>query len=282
MDKTQFEFRQISDYGTSNPIVARLSIQTSQLCEPFQLEKNTKDAVLKIYGFDVQPKLLECFRIADWLRSELVRLDKEITKSGFDIQAGGGRAVTVPTVLSLESQSETFLYNAKASLREIVKIINLFYHTAFNSPRYDKVDNWASKELGENDELSQLIKQDHCLWIKDIIDRRNAVEHPTGKLGPMRIQNTQIARLDEGIKLIEPLWALGDGKFSSILQDMYVFINNFLEFAEDLLVLILKKQKCAVPVLFVEIPENKRDPEMPIRLRVTIDRSKVKFDKDHT
>jgi len=61
---------------------------------------------------------------------------------------------------------------------------------------------------------------------KDIIDRRNSVEHPNGKLGPMRIQNTQIACLDEGIKLIEPLWALGDGKFSSILQDMYVFINN--------------------------------------------------------
>lgn len=276
MDGTQFEFRQISDYGTSNPIVARLSIQTSQLCEPFLLDKDTKESVLKIYGFDVQPKLLECFRIADWLWSELVRLDKEIAKSGFDIQAGG-RAVTVPTVLRLESQAETFLYNAKASLRELVKIINLFYHTAFNSPRYDKVANWASKKLGENDDLSRLVNQDHRLWIKDIIDRRNAVEHPNGELGPMRIQNTQVTRTDEGIKLIEPSWALGDGKFSSIRQDMFVFIDNFLEFAEDLLVILLKRQKCTIPVLFVEIPEKERDPKMPIRLRVTIDPSKIKF-----
>ena len=30
--------------------MARLSIQTSQLCEPFLLDKDTKESVLKIYG----------------------------------------------------------------------------------------------------------------------------------------------------------------------------------------------------------------------------------------
>jgi hypothetical protein len=57
---------------------------------------------------------------------------------------------------------------------------------------------------------------------------------------------------------------------------MQVTIENLLNLSEDVLALCLRKAGSMLPLVFYEIPEESRDPECPIRLRVTLDREKLK------
>lgn len=272
------QLRKISDYGSSNPIVARLSVQTIRLCEPFSFEKEKRDAILQIYGFDVQFKLLECYRIREELVSEYRKLVEDIKNRGIQVQSHG-MMVTVPSILRLEARCDSFLHNAKASLRELVKIVNLFYGTTFNSPRFDQVAEWAAKEFGHTHELTVLVQQDHELWIQKVVTWRNALEHPGGNLEPLRVTNVELSKQKDGYVTVEPKWAYGTATASSIIQDMETVIQNTLLFAEDLLVVILKSQPSSLPLLFFEVPDDKRDPKMPIRLQVTLDQSKLGLGK---
>ena len=51
-----FEGRKVSDVGSSNPIVARLAIQTNQLLQAFPLAEENKQAIFAIYGVKVQER----------------------------------------------------------------------------------------------------------------------------------------------------------------------------------------------------------------------------------
>ena len=270
-----FEVRQISDIGTSNPIVARLSIQTSQLLECFFLDKVKKDAVFEVYGMQVKDRLVACFKIFKKIDNKLLEICHEISEKGIITQAGG-RAVLAPNILELNDMCENFLYQAKSALRDLCQIFNVFYCTQFNEARFDKVYNWAKDTFGEEDDLTKQIKIDNDSWIKKIVFMRNAVEHPGGYSGVLHIDNIRLIKVDGENKIISPSWYLNNGKPSSVVKDMSVYINNMLEFAEDILVLLLKKNKTEIPLIFVEIPVEQRQESCPVRLRVTLEPSFIK------
>jgi len=266
----QFQFRKISDYGTSNPIVARLSVQTVDLCRLFFLDEGTLQRVFDVYGFKLQPKLLECFRVREELIQELINIDKEMTKIGLQSRPCSSLA-TVPSVPRLQAICEGFLYNAKASLRELIAVINVFFPTDFNSPRFDKVVEWATEEFGKDHELTRMLTVDHDLWIQRLVTFRNAIEHPSGKLEELHVHDIELVPFGTGCKLGEPSWAYGSEPSTSIVGDMEVAIENILELAEDLLVVLLKTKFPKIPLRFVQIPVDQRDPKMPVRIRTQLE-----------
>jgi hypothetical protein len=71
--------------------------------------------------------------------------------------------------------------------------------------------------------------------------------------------------------IVEPSWNLNGAPATLIIGDMTTFINNLLTFCEEILILCLEKLDNKLPVKVVEIPENKRRPECPVRFRVTMD-----------
>ena len=78
---------------------------------------------------------------------------------------------------SLETKSKEFLYAAKNSLRDIALIFEPLFGKKFDGADFSKIRKWASVELGSEVPVTQLISADE-LWIKKIVDMRNAVEHP--------------------------------------------------------------------------------------------------------
>ena len=67
-----FEFKKCASHGTSNPIVARLSLQNLQILENCKVTKEVKDKVGGLYLESLMKKLLRCWEIEE-LVQEVIR-----------------------------------------------------------------------------------------------------------------------------------------------------------------------------------------------------------------
>lgn len=267
----KFHFQQISNYGTKNPIVARLCLQVKDIIQFFPLNETQKENVFRTMCMDVMPRIMTCYKINEEIGGEIIKCKEKINKDGSPTQSQG-RTLTIPSILNLNERVEKFLYNSKSALRDFIKIFNIIFNTNFKKEaRYDLVYEWAKGEFGENDNLTKPLKQNHDLWIQHIVRMRNAVEHPGGYAGHLHIHNFRITYINSKPLLVEPSWNLNGALATPIIGDMTTFINNLLTFCEEILILCLEKLDNKLPVKVVEIPENKRRPECPVRFRVTMD-----------
>jgi len=262
-----FQIKKVSEHGTTNPIVARLSLQTRDLVQFSGLSETDRDRIVELYHGRIQPRLLECDDISQEIVKEIFDIASELDKNGFKIQSDG-RVIEVPHLIRLEQRVEQFLYSAKAVLREIAKLFEIFFGKTFTEPRFDKVVSWLEAEFGKDEKIAGMV-QDHKSWIKDLIDRRNAVEHPDGNVGRLSITNFKlVSEENQSPKLAEPTWQLGDLPEASVANDLLITITNLLEFAEDLLVACMIQHGFPNMMVINQIPENERNADCPIRLRV--------------
>ena len=266
-----FILKKVSDHGTTNPMVARLSVQTSELIKYYPITEKQREDIFGIYHQKVQPHLLQCYEIKEKLLTSLETIDAEFSHKDLQTQSYG-RTATVPQVMELQEDCETYLYNAKSALRDLAGIFESLFGEKFTEARYDKIHKWAEKKFGETDDFTSLIKQDQDLWIRKIVSMRNAVEHPGGHSGYLYIHNIEIASdtKTRRLVLVPPTWNLNSEPRATILNDMNTCIRNILEFAEDILVLSLEKFDKKFPIVVSQIPEKERDPSCPVRLKMTL------------
>ena len=137
---------------------------------------------------------------------------------------------------------------------------------------YSRLKDWAEGRFGASDPLTKLIAEDFELWIDEVFSKRNAVEHPGRSSDTLQVLNFSAVQdpVTKNWKGVFPTWARNQDQPSSVTRDMLITIENILCFSEDILVQCLIKSGSMVPVVFYEIPEEDRDPNCPIRLRVTI------------
>jgi len=264
-----FQLVKVSDQGTENPIVARLSVQTSELIKFCSRGEDFNNSVFSLFHEKVQKHLLECDQIAREIHQEVLDIDAEIGDEGIKTQADG-RVIEVPHVMRLVPRVEQFLYCAKSALRDLAEIFELFWGKKFEGARYDKIIAWAKEEYGDDSELVRLLEQDHDQWIKKLVAMRNAVEHPGGYSGYLHIHNIALVSPDHPRypTLEPPRWNLNDDPEKSLVDDLLTFTSNILEFSEDLLIICIKMSGLPDMLGFSEIPKEKRDPTCPIRIRV--------------
>ncbi len=268
--------QQISDYGTSNPIVARLSLQTKELLPLYKISKKQKEEIFGVMFSNIQPKLMNCFRIKEQLTKEIREHQKKIDESGIEFQAHG-RAYTLPAILDLQLHAETFLYNGKSALRDLTDIFMILFSKDFRKEaRFDKVLKWAKKEFGDSDPFTKMLKDDVGTWIEKMVRMRNAVEHPGGHSGILHIDNFTSFEEGEKVMVVEPTWYRNDEEKIPIAKSMEVMVSDLLTFCEETLVLCLEKFKEGVPIAIAEIPEKDRNPDCPIRFKMVLNRSKMK------
>lgn len=271
-----FIFKKVSDYGTSNPIFARTSVQVSNLLQPFSLPKEKKERIFEIYFTMVQPRLIRCMEIYQKIGGEIEKIDAELKENGPKTQSNG-RVLELPHITQLQEEVETYLYNAKSVLRDLALLFEPFFGKTFDHSRYHEILSWAQGTFGDKAPLSSLLAGDQD-WIKDAVKRRNAVEHPGGYSGHLHVDNYQVVAVGQGDspQIIQPTWHLNEDNPSFLLPDLATILSNLLEFSEDLLVACLKQHGSKFPIVFFEIPEEKRDEAAPVRLGVTIDISWLK------
>jgi len=264
-----FTLHKVSNYGTSNYIVARTSIQISELLQPISLEKEKEEKINELFFTKIQPRLIRCFEISNKIAGDLEQIDTDLKKNGIKTQSAG-RVVEVPHVMQLTEDVETYLYNAKSVLRDLAGLFEIFFNKKFHHSRYNDILKWAKKYFAKDHPIPNFIEANQP-WLKDIVQRRNAVEHPGEYSGQLHVKNIEFVDDKENPRFVPPTWFLNDNNPSSIHNDLQVILRNLLEFSEILFVLILQTIESPFPLRFYEIPEDERKKEAPVRFGVTID-----------
>jgi len=226
---------------------------------------------------DIQPKLLACSRISEELASEVRGHQKRIDEMGVETQTAG-RAYKIPAIFDLRSRAEIFLYQAKSVLRDLTKLFLILFGKDFNNAaRFNLVVPWAEAEFGEQDDLTKVLKADESLWIRPLVRMRNAVKHPGERSGTLHVENFTAEVVASTIMVLEPVWYLNNDEKSPIVRDMGVFTDNLLTLCEQTLILCLEKFKKNFPIVIAEVAEADRDPNCPVRYKMTVDTSKIAF-----
>ena len=265
-----FSITQVSQHGTSNPIIARLFLQMLDLFRLTKFpEEKQKEIQKKLYA--LSHALLKCYDIQQNFTEEL---SKEIEKiKPFDPIT---HTYHNPYMPNLELLSENFLYHAKNYLRDLGLFLKFIYpslklpKTPFSTQGKENI--FDTFLYCERPNLKSVFDEDR-IWIAELISKRNAVEHPDGHSGKLHIINFQTTREN---KIIPPVWyrEMKGEKVSpviDILQDMSVCLENLFTFSEDIIIhFCIENNFCMDGIVIYEIPREKRDKKCPIKYRATL------------
>lgn len=177
--------------------------------------------------------------------------------------------------MHLKEDVETYFYNAKSVLRDLAGLFEIFLNKKFDHSRYNDIWKRAKKHFGKDHPITKFVEK-NIPWIKDIVQRRNAVEHPGGYSGYLHIINIEFVDVKGNLHFVAPTQHFNENPPSSIHNDIRVILNYLLEFNEILFVLMLQTIESPFPLRFYEIPEQERHPEAPVRFAVTVDSSAFK------
>jgi len=269
-----FEFKKVFEHGTTNPIVARLSLQTLEILKQCNVSKDIQDKIGDLYLNSLQKKLLRCWEIEERFKKEFVAVVGK-----YKPPTAANAPVEVPQIARLEEECHNFLYEAKNYIRDLLQVLNYLYGTAFvDASEFSRAKKgsqslveFAEKTFGADDGKTKFLKE-AVLSVEELIAMRNSVEHPEGLSGKLFIANFT---LGAGRKLDEPTWHREkDGKLvtepSSIRSDLEASIGNLLTLGEDVFV-SWASDHLQVPAMMrvAFIPEERRNPLCPIKWTVT-------------
>jgi len=269
-----FVFKPLLDHGTRNPIVARLGLQVPQFLDRCNLAPEARDKVVELYVHSLQKKLLRCWEIKERFREEFNAAIEE-----YQPDASDGRSLSIPQVMRLEEECHNFLYEIKNYIRDLLKVVNILNNTDFReASEFGKSNKnkrslieFAAKAFGEQDPKTKFLNE-AGVTVQYFIDLRNAVEHPDGYSGTLRVQNFS---LEPDGKISEPTWYREkDGQpvdaASSIRADMEAAIHNMLVLGEDIIASWAADNLQAPEWMRIaQIPAERRDPKCPIKWVVT-------------
>lgn len=244
--ETRHSYEKVYSIGASNSYVARMIIQFKEI-----LGLTIQDIVLmeKLLNhvWKANRLLLECesshYSIYKDFMELMPRCDEiiEVHKTRQTIPA-------LPKVEDLKKHVEHFLNNGKLFLIAAYEILHIMYQMPFRArtnSHFDKHREWIINKFGANDPIFLLLDQDKD-WVNLVSNIRNAIQHPDEGY-KVEIENITIK---PGNKFSPPGWrydltknALGKQiEFTDLIYDLNVYLNNFLTFFEELLILCVKKE----------------------------------------
>jgi hypothetical protein len=254
------------DEGTRNPIVARLGLQATDLLQWLDVSEEKRGEIAALYVRNLIEKLLACSRRGNEIRNQLNSLATNTDTKGYQ---------NTPYIANLEDTTHMFLYQSKNFMRDVLKIFQILHDKIFSDASclidikgcgQSEVAKWAVQKFGKDSRMAGMFDDD-TMWVAEPIWKRNAVEHPGGKSGTLKITN--IRRLTAlGGALQEPTWQRGEGVISSIARDMEIIVENMLTFAEEILVTSILDAPTHPMIDIYEIPLVSRDADCPVRFKV--------------
>lgn len=258
----------VANVGSGNIVVARVFIQAYDAIQNKRLKSHiNKDNALRIMR-KCKENLLACEKSANTVNQQVNEIVERIQKK----QVKRERNVynPLPQVDNLEDSVGSFLRNAKQCIQNLANLVNVFYQTEFEGPRFDKVLKWASKGLRHNKPFQEFLSSCNTK-LKFIADLRNAQEHPNEEK-QLHIDNFKIN--PEG-SFERPNWHITGASETDIALDMQGITMFLVEFSESLFLhCLIDNIETNLPYQVVEIPKNERDHNCPVRYHVEIDPGK--------
>jgi hypothetical protein len=170
-------------------------------------------------------------------------------------------------IIGLETRADSFLQSTKFTIRDCGILIGLFFEKSFDH-KFNQIIDWSKKEFGEKDNFTRWLDSQYN-WIKQVIDMRNALEHPKdGIKNKLHIVNIGFDFSGSKVTSLDPVWFLTGDLPSSLIIDIKNLNRNILQFEEDIIAFSLMKKFPEFPIYIQEIPENSRDLKCPVRLEL--------------
>jgi len=248
----------VGNYGTSNPIVARTTLQAEKLlgASSIAFDQENSNQFREIVA-SYRDRLLTMDESREYLLAEIIRCDKEFNYSSGPIQ--------LPQVTNLRTKVEEFLLNSKKTLAEISKLFTLFFNYQKIGPDYDSHLVWAKNHFSGNSIITKVLEANTTgdRWINFICDLRNRIEHPKENYW-MKIHNIDFDPQTK--KMISPRWSTENSSEFDLLHDIGAIINNTLLLSEDLVAGCINETLTAPAIFGIgSIPKNQIDPNLPFR-----------------
>lgn len=249
----------VSDVGSANRIVARVFMQASESLRNTPLAAGiNKDDILRCMH-RCKEQLLICEDKEGFVSAETKRIYQLFTKGA--LKKKGYHFVDFPQIDRLEEYCAAFLSNAKLTIQTLAELINKFYKTNFDGPRFDKIVKWSKKELKHNEEFIQYLEKNQA-GVKFIVDLRNAQEHPQDDR-KLVIENFT---LKPGNEISVPLWYITGKEPQPIHSTMAQVVDFLVAVTENVfLYCVMDNINCSFPYTIRCVDDSSLDPDCPIK-----------------
>jgi hypothetical protein len=257
--------KSVADVGSANKIIARVFIQSSEAINNTPLKDGIdKNDILRCMH-RCKELLLICEDRQISINNEVKQISETIRKEG--IKTKGRHIESFPQVVKLEERCAEFLGNAKNIIQRLADLINVFYKTTFDGPRFDKIVKWAEISLKQNTRFLQYLKKIAPV-IKEIVDFRNAQEHPQ-KGKKLTIENFTIK--PGGIVSV-PIWYIRDEEPIDIRHSMKAIVKCLMDASEGILLYcVMDNIRSSFPFIVRVVDDAALDPQCPIKYFVEPD-----------
>lgn len=264
---------QTSGAAATNPLLSRLSLQTQELLQFYNLPEEQKQQIFGLIFSTIQPKLVFCDQIADQLTQEVRAQQKTIDEVGIDFD---GEKYILPNVQDVQQYVATFLTSSKSTLADLLDIFAILFTKEFKKDNsFVDVSAWAKASFGDSDPLTKLLDSQEDTWINKIFIMTDAMDHPGGKAGVLHVKNFHAVEDETNLYILEPIWNVNSEEATPIAHSMDLMVLSLLDYCEDVLIACLEKFDKVAPMKLVEIPEKQRDTKSPLRYKMTPDQSKA-------
>jgi hypothetical protein len=254
---------EIPHVGSSNPIVARLVIQSWRTLQNKLLKNDIKreDLIMAMHG--CKDELLACESIHKKLKPEYDAIVKKIEAG--DLYGQGKVLTPFPRLQWLEEGAAQFLICIKRALQKVADVFCLCYPPAVVK---NAQFQWAIKHLEGRPDQAHYVAflRSAQLFVTTMVDMRNGLEHPDK--GKTHINNFRLIPDPAGkVTIAVPSWHVEGQPETSILDHMPVIIESVIVFAEENFIHCvgdnLNENQFGYRV--DEILPQFRDPDCPIR-----------------
>jgi len=254
----QWKLQQDMDVGTSNPIVARMSLGLFDIIDFADLSKEKKER-LKANCFEIMKLLVLTEKTAKPIIEEINGIVEDIKRTGIKTQSNE-RCINLPSATTIDN-SRSFIKYAKQALQKVAENINTMFDKNYKGPHFHKIRDDFISEFGTDFIVTKLLIDDQS-WIKKIIELRNEDEHPN--TGKPYCKNFDVNQ-DINKKYVVTLPTFFEG--TQIANSLEVYSHNLLTFAEEITVYSLERFFPDIATIY-EIPEDERDSSAPKRFRI--------------
>lgn len=267
MKKSPIRFQKVSDFGASNPAVARLIVAPCEWVKCFDLPQKTRDAVAGLCFEHVGRQAAECYKIAKDVAEEMVREEEKFTQRLAKAKAENREPQELPSIVNCRTRCEYFLDHAQSSLLEASKLVDLLVIPLPCPRNYRAIQQYLTSKMPQSEALEFLRSSEEAL--KRLALLRNAARHHDGKDGRLTVHN-YIRHPSDPFAFFRPTWQLND-ESREWLEDALSAIAEFVTaFGEGLLMRCLADSKATttLPLKWSFIPRDKRNPSMPFAYEV--------------
>lgn len=259
-----FQVRKIADVGSSTPWIARLWVGMAQIRD--QVLEETQRTKFDNKYMPILENLFECYDAMNSLNKVISEhLAKVESQQIFKFQHNNNFNITETIDFRINQLLKDFFIKGNIAMNHLFPLSKFMgCNISFLRKKKDKEFERGAKKLVSHlpasRSLVDMLRKDRKAWHKYFVGLRDAFEHDTigsltvrysGKPGNVRaylptIDNTQLC------DLTSKMW------------------GNLFEFVEDVVVFLFSL-RVTPPLKVAVIPEERRNPSMPIKYVVTAD-----------